>query len=183
MRPNALRIALVRYVSGPISTFKKVVSVRARGGQSGDRAKLLNWRRERDSNPRRAFDPYTLSRGAPSTARPSLRALGTLVCQLAGGCPGCPPCGAAMILKRLVCGKALAPSAGEPCAHERLHRLERRIERLGFTATGLRKIRPTAAATAHLRSHRTGQLAGLYARGLVRGDPHYQQHLRGVLDT
>jgi hypothetical protein len=31
-----------------------------------------NWRRERDSNPRRAFDPYTLSRGAPSTTRPSL---------------------------------------------------------------------------------------------------------------
>ena len=33
------------------------------------------WRRERDSNPRRAFDPYTLSRGAPSTTRPSLRLL------------------------------------------------------------------------------------------------------------
>src|SRR5687767_3418180 len=32
-----------------------------------------NWRRERDSNPRWAFDPYTLSRGAPSTTRPSLR--------------------------------------------------------------------------------------------------------------
>jgi integrase len=32
-----------------------------------------DWRRERDSNPRRAFDPYTLSRGAPSTTRPSLR--------------------------------------------------------------------------------------------------------------
>src|ERR1700692_2797474 len=32
-----------------------------------------NWRRERDSTPRRAFSPYTLSRGAPSTTRPSLR--------------------------------------------------------------------------------------------------------------
>src|SRR6478609_1809654 len=32
-----------------------------------------NWRRVRDSNPRRAFDPYTLSRGAPSTTRPTLR--------------------------------------------------------------------------------------------------------------
>src|SRR6185312_6513030 len=31
------------------------------------------WRTERDSNPRRAFDPYTLSRGAPSTTRPSVR--------------------------------------------------------------------------------------------------------------
>ena len=30
------------------------------------------WRRGRDSNPRRAFDPYALSRGAPSTTRPPL---------------------------------------------------------------------------------------------------------------
>ena len=30
------------------------------------------WRRERDSNPRWAFNPYSLSRGAPSAARPSL---------------------------------------------------------------------------------------------------------------
>ena len=37
------------------------------------RTPTVNWRRERDSNPRRAFDPYTLSRGAPSTTRPSLR--------------------------------------------------------------------------------------------------------------
>jgi hypothetical protein len=36
-------------------------------------ANSKNWRRERDSNPRWAFDPYTLSRGAPSTTRPSLR--------------------------------------------------------------------------------------------------------------
>ena len=31
------------------------------------------WRRERDSNPRRAFNPYSLSRGALSTTQPSLR--------------------------------------------------------------------------------------------------------------
>ncbi len=31
------------------------------------------WRRVRDSNPRWAFDPYSLSRGAPSTTRPTLR--------------------------------------------------------------------------------------------------------------
>ena len=31
------------------------------------------WRRGRDSNPRWAFDPYALSRGAPSTTRPPLR--------------------------------------------------------------------------------------------------------------
>jgi hypothetical protein len=30
------------------------------------------WRRGRDSNPRWAFDPYALSRGAPSTTRPPL---------------------------------------------------------------------------------------------------------------
>ena len=33
------------------------------------------WRRGRDSNPRWAFDPYSLSRGAPSAARPPLRKL------------------------------------------------------------------------------------------------------------
>ena len=33
------------------------------------------WRRERDSNPRWAFNPYSLSRGAPSATRPSLRSL------------------------------------------------------------------------------------------------------------
>ena len=30
------------------------------------------WRRERDSNPRWAINPYALSRGAPSATRPSL---------------------------------------------------------------------------------------------------------------
>jgi len=50
-------------------------------GHGRPRAKCLtkqkiDWRRERDSNPRRAFDPYALSRGAPSTTRPSLRAAG-----------------------------------------------------------------------------------------------------------
>src|SRR2546430_5311882 len=84
-----------------------------------------------------------------------------------------------MILRGPARGKSARASGGEPCAHERLHRLERRIERFGLAAAGLRKIRPTAAATAHLRSHRTGQLAGLDARGLVRGHPHYQQHLGG----
>src|SRR5690606_37425392 len=35
---------------------------------------LRIWRRGRDSNPRYAFGVYTLSRRAPSTARPPLRA-------------------------------------------------------------------------------------------------------------
>src|SRR5438067_1544866 len=53
-----------------------------------------SWRRERDSNPRRAFDPYTLSRGAPSTTRPSLRAWERwCVSSLAGGCPAGPRAG------------------------------------------------------------------------------------------
>ena len=39
---------------------------KAVGGKSG-------WRRERDSNPRWDFVPYSLSRGAPSAARPPLR--------------------------------------------------------------------------------------------------------------
>src|ERR1035438_9220976 len=34
---------------------------------------IFQWRRGRDSNPRWAFDPYALSRGAPSTTRPPLR--------------------------------------------------------------------------------------------------------------
>src|ERR1700749_4778403 len=40
------------------------------------REHAAEWRRGRDSNPRRAFDPYTLSRGAPSTTRPPLHACG-----------------------------------------------------------------------------------------------------------
>ena len=32
----------------------------------------LRWRRVRDSNPRGTFGPYALSRGAPSTTRPTL---------------------------------------------------------------------------------------------------------------
>jgi hypothetical protein len=36
------------------------------------------WRRGRDSNPRYAFDVYSLSRGAPSTTRPPLRCGGDI---------------------------------------------------------------------------------------------------------
>src|SRR5438874_13366600 len=35
---------------------------------------LFYWRTERDSNPRTAINRYTLSRRAPSTTRPSVRA-------------------------------------------------------------------------------------------------------------
>ena len=40
---------------------------------SGGRSTRARWRRGRDSNPRYAFDVYSLSRGAPSTTRPPLR--------------------------------------------------------------------------------------------------------------
>ena len=39
----------------------------------GVRSSVLKWRTERDSNPRTAYHRYTLSRRAPSTARPSVR--------------------------------------------------------------------------------------------------------------
>ncbi len=39
----------------------------------GGRMTSRTWRRGRDSNPRWAFDPYALSRGAPSTTRPPLQ--------------------------------------------------------------------------------------------------------------
>jgi hypothetical protein len=68
----------------------------------------LIWRRERDSNPRRAFDPYTLSRGAPSTTRPSLRSVGKLLRdQVVTRCTSHPAASrGAMILKRVTEGKA-----------------------------------------------------------------------------
>ena len=52
------------------------------GGGARDAAILRSpqgeagWRRGRDSNPREAFDLYSLSRGAPSTTRPPLRRRG-----------------------------------------------------------------------------------------------------------
>jgi hypothetical protein len=48
------------------------VSLRSRRTDLGKK-EFSHWRRGRDSNPRRAFDPYALSRGAPSTTRPPLR--------------------------------------------------------------------------------------------------------------
>jgi hypothetical protein len=42
---------------------------------------FIYWRRERDSNPRWAFNPYSLSRGAPSATRPPLRDINNLILQ------------------------------------------------------------------------------------------------------
>src|SRR5579862_8198826 len=138
-----------------------------------------NWRRERDSNPRRAFDPYTLSRGAPSTTRPSLRSRKPPWAALRGGRPAQRR---AMILKRSACGKKAA-SGAEPRPHELLHRGERRLERLGLGAAGLGEIRAAAAAPAHLRGHRPGELACLDTRGLIVGHADHQHHLGRALDA
>ena len=58
------------------ATSAFLCGVRRSVNKSGTRRCLIYkslWRRERDSNPRWAFDPYSLSRGAPSTTRPSLQ--------------------------------------------------------------------------------------------------------------
>ncbi len=51
----------------PCGPFTKSIEFIAFYGINSD------WRRERDSNPRYAFDVNTLSRRAPSTTRPPLR--------------------------------------------------------------------------------------------------------------
>jgi hypothetical protein len=86
-----------------------------------------SWRRERDSNPRRAFDPYTLSRGAPSTTRPSLRLTQTLLFQIvAAVCAGRAGARAAMILKGGRQNKALARRSGAHAQTPRRMRAQRR---------------------------------------------------------
>ncbi len=56
------------YISGSNPRFVR------HGGPTASVENLpLIWRRGRDSNPRWAFDPYALSRGAPSTTRPPLQ--------------------------------------------------------------------------------------------------------------
>src|ERR1700733_11495125 len=127
-----------------------------------------NWRRERDSNPRRAFDPYTLSRGAPSTTRPSLRVPKMLPVQ--SGCAGMARTalrGGHDTQKTKCAPKRASRSRFEAGAHEARHRLERSVERLGLAATGLCKVRPAAAPAAHQRGQGTGEFACLDARGLI----------------
>jgi hypothetical protein len=72
------RASSLRSASGPptrsdgVSLLSDQNSPRLWPGGSSKQL-LTYWRRGRDSNPRWAFDPYTLSRGAPSTTRPPLR--------------------------------------------------------------------------------------------------------------
>jgi integrase len=106
-RPGTTTRAVVRpfeIESAPIASPTSSRDSFANGFASGRHrpsAKCVNrlgliWRRERDSNPRRAFDPYTLSRGAPSTTRPSLRlgwnpVLDQQVAERSGPAPGQGP--------------------------------------------------------------------------------------------
>src|SRR5690606_32918876 len=71
------------------------------------------WRRERDSNPRGTFGPYTLSRGAPSTTRPSLRRVeGAHDTGRAPDRQKARPLGAAGPFGELVGGPGRPPAAG-----------------------------------------------------------------------
>ena len=61
------------------SLYSRILTLRVRTCSAPSSGKRVSenplpegWRRERDSNPRYAFGIYTLSRGAPSTTRPSL---------------------------------------------------------------------------------------------------------------
>src|ERR1700722_3827846 len=77
---SALRASSLRSASGPPSLALRRLPLPPSTDQIPQpftprpsvRRFLTCWRRGRDSNPRRAFDPYALSRGAPSTTRPPL---------------------------------------------------------------------------------------------------------------
>src|ERR1700757_4855512 len=117
------------------TTWVAVVAGRPQGARS--------WRRERDSNPRRAFDPYTLSRGAPSTTRPSLRGEEDRSASTAW-CAGARRARGGNHTQTQVCAAKrapVAPSGRQAGAHELLHRLERRVERLRLAAPRLREVR------------------------------------------
>jgi hypothetical protein len=72
VRSQALYPTELRAQKTDNKNSRRLQSKSKRLGQS-TRLLFLSWRRGRDSNPRRAFDPYALSRGAPSTTRPPLR--------------------------------------------------------------------------------------------------------------
>jgi hypothetical protein len=73
--PSALRAAATRRSrslpangSNPLFGFEPLSGACCHFSRRANHAPVYrNWRRERDSNPRWAFDPYSLSRGAPST--------------------------------------------------------------------------------------------------------------------
>jgi hypothetical protein len=81
-----------RYARGAVRWHPWRVSRRLPDRQN---AKFLNennkiWRRGWDSNPRRAINPYSLSRGAPSAARPPLRRAGRPSVGMDGAAPRAP---------------------------------------------------------------------------------------------
>jgi hypothetical protein len=69
------KIALGDFVEPPFPYLGFESPLRRHGSKLNETVENLPavWRRGRDSNPRWAFDPYALSRGAPSTTRPPLR--------------------------------------------------------------------------------------------------------------
>src|SRR5271156_4948214 len=69
------KIACGDFVEPPFQYLGFVSPLRRSRGDLNENDENLYavWRRGRDSNPRWAFDPYALSRGAPSTTRPPLR--------------------------------------------------------------------------------------------------------------
>ncbi len=84
--PSSLRNAVVAGAPASVAAAARrlvepLVQISASNPRCGDTGRLCgtdirngsDWRRGRDSNPRWAFDPYALSRGAPSTTRPPLR--------------------------------------------------------------------------------------------------------------
>ena len=155
---------------------------RERSGSSS--SETSNWRRERDSNPRRAFDPYTLSRGAPSTTRPSLRLPKTLAHQLvAREARVWPGMRAAMILK---------PGAGSKAANARytLRRVRTNSSTEANAASSASGLLPPACAKSGRPPPRPPICAAtaptssacLHARGLISRHAGDQHHLGRALD-
>ena len=94
-------------------------------GERGGEWDELCWRRERDSNPRWDFVPYSLSRGAPSAARPPLReslVLRPRILALFGGkCKFCPEGEFSPISRRRRCPCPLSfPSSAWECVAAKL---------------------------------------------------------------
>src|SRR6516165_4591358 len=112
-----------------------------------------------------------------------LSAAKDILLQRLGALPPLAARGAAMILKRAHARQSAwrFTLRCEPCAHELLHRLERRIERLGFAPAGLCKVRTAAAAATDERRDSPGELTRLNPGGLVGCYSRDQQHLGRIL--
>ena len=101
---------------GGIDGHATGLACRSAARQAAPPRAVFSWRSGWDSNPRRAFDPYTLSRRAPSTTRPPLRrravSMAVARAQKDARCRGTPgvsrgepgkrnPCLAAFLIRRM----------------------------------------------------------------------------------